>query len=58
VWCARPAAPPGADLHVVRLDGKPATLVLDPATGGTREARIYSCADGSSPVATTHVQAR
>ena len=56
--CHRPVAPRGADVVDVRLDGVPSTLVLDPAKGGTREARVYSCADGSKPVATSTVPAR
>lgn len=44
VLCGRPDTPRGADLVAVRLDGEPATLVLAPVTGGTRVARVYSCA--------------
>jgi hypothetical protein len=50
--CATPAAPRGADVVDVLLDGKRATLVLDPPADGTRVARIYSCGDASTPVAT------
>ncbi|NUS51222.1 MAG: hypothetical protein HOQ22_09325, partial [Nocardioidaceae bacterium] len=42
----------------VRLDGEPATLVLGRPRGGTREARVYSCADPSAPAADTTVPAR
>ncbi len=56
--CDLPAAGRGAELVAVRLDGKPATLVLAAPTDGTREARVYSCADGSTPVATTSVRQR
>lgn len=56
--CRRPDVPRGADVVDVRLDGKPATLVLDPPSGGRREARVYSCADVSAPVATTTVVQR
>lgn len=58
VGCASPRVPRGADVVDVRLDGRAATLVLDPAQGGTREARVYSCADASTPVARTSVTAR
>jgi hypothetical protein len=56
--CELPAAGRGAELVAVRLDGKPATLVLDPPADGTREARVYSCDDGSVPVATTSARPR
>ncbi len=54
--CATPAVPRGADVVDVRLDGERATLVLDRPTDGTRVARIYSCDDASSPVATRTVR--
>ena len=53
--CARPDVPRGADVVDVRLDGKRATLVLDPPADGARVARIYSCDDPSTPVATRTV---
>jgi hypothetical protein len=56
--CERPSVPGAADVLAVRLDGAPATLVLLREVGGTREARVYSCADGSTPVVTTSVPAR
>lgn len=57
--CELPTGGPGTTLVAVRLDGKPATLVLAPvATDGTREALVYSCSDGSTPVATTRVRQR
>ncbi len=55
--CDRPTVPRGADVVDVRLDGEPATLVVDRATGGTREARVYSCDDATAPVASTTVPA-
>ncbi|QWZ07687.1 hypothetical protein KRR39_20155 [Nocardioides panacis] len=54
--CATPAVPRGADVVDVRLDGRRATLVLDPPAHGARVARIYSCDDASSPVATRTVR--
>ena len=57
VTCPAPAAPRGADVVDVLLDGVPATLVIDRVTDGEREARVYSCADPSAPVATTTVPA-
>jgi hypothetical protein len=56
--CVRPDRPPGARVVAVLLDGRPATLVLDRARGGTREAAVYSCDDGSSPVRTTRLPVR
>ncbi len=56
--CESPDVPKGADVVDVRLDGNPATLVVDRATGGAREARVYSCSDGTTPVATTTVPGR
>ena len=53
--CATPAVPRGADVVDVRLDGQRATLVLDPPADGARVARIYSCDDASTPVATRTV---
>ena len=56
--CASPPAPQGAVVVAVRLDGRRATLVLGPPRSGTREARVYSCADVGTPVARTTVQDR
>jgi hypothetical protein len=56
--CRRPDVPRGADVVDVRLDGDPATLVVDRATGGSREARVYSCSDGTTPVASATVPGR
>ncbi len=58
VGCVIPPAPRGADVVAVRLDGRRATLVLGPPHSGTREARVYSCADGGTPVARTTVEDR
>lgn len=55
--CDRPTAPRDADVVDVLLDGEPATLVLDHVVDGAREARVYSCADPSTPTATTTVPA-
>lgn len=55
--CDRPTVPRGADVVAVRLDGEPATLVIDRVTGGTREARVYSCGDASAPMTSTAVPA-
>lgn len=57
VRCGRPVMPRGADVVAVRLDGQPATLVLAPATGGTRVARVYSCAVPPALVRTLYVRA-
>lgn len=57
VPCGRPDTPRGADVVAVYLDGLPGTLVLTPATGGTRVARVYSCAVPPALVRTLAVRA-
>jgi hypothetical protein len=57
VRCGRPDTPRGADVVAVYLDGLPGTLVLTPATGGTRVARVYSCAVPPALVRTLYVRA-
>ena len=57
VGCARPALRSGERLAAIRLDGRRATLVMGPVTGGARAARVYSCGDGSTPVARASVPA-
>ena len=56
--CARPSTGPGERVLAVRLDGKPATLLLGVARGGSRSARVYSCDDAGSPVASATVALR
>lgn len=56
--CQDPIPPPGARVIPVRLDGKQATLVLDAPLNGIREARVYSCDDGSYALRTVRVQQR
>lgn len=57
--CVRPQTRPGDAWLPVRLDGRPAVLVLRAPEGGRRTADIYTCgSDGSSPTATTTVRAR
>jgi hypothetical protein len=56
--CARPFTGRGASLFVVRLDGRPATLVVGPARDGERRARIYSCDGAGSPLASVSVHSR
>ena len=53
--CGRPTVPGGADLVAVRLDGEPATLVIDPVKNGVRVARVYSCDEPPMLVATVRV---
>jgi len=55
--CARPVLHSGERLVAVRLDGRRATLVIGRVTDGSREARVYSCGDGTVPVARTSVPA-
>ena len=56
--CARPFTGRGTSLFVVRLDGRPATLVVGPAHNGERQARIYSCDGAGNPLATVSVPTR
>jgi hypothetical protein len=53
--CVAPSAGPGERALVVRLDGRPATLLLGPVRDGTRTAEVYSCGDAARPVAGTTV---
>ena len=53
--CALPTARRDADLIAVLLDGRPATLVLAPEAGGTREALVYACGDGTTVLARASV---
>jgi len=55
--CRAPAAPRGADVIDVRLDGRRATLVALAPRAGVREARVYSCGNGDTPVTVVHVAA-
>ena len=55
--CRAPAVPRGADVIDVRLDGRRATLVALPPQAGVREARVYSCGNGDTPVKVVHVGA-
>jgi hypothetical protein len=54
----RPASRPGDDVLAVRLDGRPAVLVLRAPDGGERRAQVYLCAGAGRPAATTTVAAR
>jgi hypothetical protein len=54
--CTAPTLRPGERLLAVRLDGRLSSLVLGSPRGGTVEARVYSCAEPGSPVATTEVR--
>ncbi|HET6652438.1 MAG TPA: hypothetical protein VFH10_07350 [Nocardioides sp.] len=56
--CVVPAAEAGDVVAPVRLDGEPATLVLQAAAGGTREAQIYACDDATALLAATTVPTR
>jgi hypothetical protein len=56
--CARPATGRGDTLLAVRLDGRRATLLATPLRGGRQGARVYSCDDGGTPVASVSVTAR
>lgn len=56
--CARPTVHRGERLIGVRLDGRPATLLLGAVRSGTREARVYPCVDVARPVARATVRVR
>jgi hypothetical protein len=56
--CTTPRLRHGAQPVAVRLDGRPATLVVGPVRNGSREAAVYSCDDVSAPVARVSVAAR
>lgn len=55
--CARPFTGRGSALFLVRLDGRPATLVVGPVRDRRREARIYSCAGAGRTLASVSVPA-
>jgi hypothetical protein len=56
--CLIPPVGPGERLVAVRLDGRPASLVLGAAHEGVRSARVYSCLGPVTPVARTEVRSR
>ncbi len=56
--CATPPTGPGERVLAVRLDGRPATLVLGVVQGDSRSARVYSCDDVGSPMARATVPLR
>jgi hypothetical protein len=64
IACDLPAIPPaftassGADVIAVRLDGRPATLVVAAPRNGTRVARVYACNGGPEAAATTRISSR
>jgi hypothetical protein len=53
--CERPGLGRGDRVAAVRLDGRPATLVVRRAVAGTRVVQIYACDDASSLLAATEV---
>ena len=56
--CEAPAVRRGERAIDVRLDGRPATLVLGRTGHRTRKASVFTCHDPRVPVATTTVRAR
>lgn len=56
--CDPPASGSGDRLVAVRLDGRPATLVLRKPADGMRVAEIYSCDNPDALLARTEVSAR
>ena len=55
--CSAPAVRTGDQRLAVSLDGRAATLMLGPPKAGLRAARVYSCTDSRTPVATATVPA-
>ena len=53
--CALPSSGPGQVAVAVRLDGRPATLVLGSESGGGRAAQVFDCRRAAVPVATTRI---
>jgi hypothetical protein len=53
-----PTTGPGERLVAVRLDGRPAVLVLSAPVDGSRTARVYGCTRPGAPVASATVPAR
>lgn len=56
--CSLPARPRGSRVIRVTLDGSPATLLLGPPRSGVREASVYSCGNGTVPLADLRVPVR
>jgi hypothetical protein len=56
--CLTPPTRPGERLVPVRLDGRPATLLLEAERDGLRTARVYSCVGATTPLAQTSVRTR
>lgn len=56
--CVVPSLGAGDDAVPVRYDGKDATLVFRAPADGAREAQVYACGDGGTPVAATAVPSR
>ena len=56
--CLTPTARPGERLVPVRLDGRPASLLLGAEQDGVRKAMVYSCASATAPLARLSVRAR
>lgn len=58
VACATPPHSPRQRVLLVRLDGDPASLVLDPVADGHRVARLYRCEAPGAALASVTVPAR
>jgi hypothetical protein len=56
VTCAVPTTRRGDRLVAVRLDGRPATLLVGPLRQGARATAVYSCNRADTPVARTVVR--
>lgn len=56
--CTSPATKSGDDKVSVRLDGRPATLVLRAPVNGLRLAQVYPCQEPDAPVGSTTVNPR
>ena len=54
--CPAPRVARGDRLVVVRLDGRWATMLLEQPRSGRQNARVFTCADPTDPVASTTVR--
>ncbi|MGZ4458035.1 MAG: hypothetical protein ACXVW9_02885 [Nocardioidaceae bacterium] len=56
--CVIPPSGRGDDVYPVRLDGKPATVVLRRAVAGTRVVDVYACDNVAPPLVHTRLPVR
>jgi hypothetical protein len=56
--CVQPELRPGDAWMQVRLDGRPAVLVLRAPEGRRHAAQVFTCDDGETPAASTRIRTR